>query len=164
LKDSSELENDNLELPFICLEDIVTATNNFSDHNMLGKGGFGKVYKVQKVLPWQFQKKYLLYSLVQLKECVLVQGVLEGGKEVAVKRLSKGSQQGVEEFRNEVVLIAKLQHRNLVRLISYCIHEDEKLLIYEYLPNKSLDTFLFGTLLLTYLWSYNTNILEDIHG
>nr|AAM90695.1 S-locus receptor-like kinase RLK13 [Oryza sativa] len=115
LKDSSELENDNLELPFICLEDIVTATNNFSDHNMLGKGGFGKVYK----------------------------GVLEGGKEVAVKRLSKGSQQGVEEFRNEVVLIAKLQHRNLVRLISYCIHEDEKLLIYEYLPNKSLDTFLF---------------------
>uniref|UniRef100_A0A0D9W9Z3 Receptor-like serine/threonine-protein kinase n=1 Tax=Leersia perrieri TaxID=77586 RepID=A0A0D9W9Z3_9ORYZ len=116
LKDSSEFENENLELPFICLEDIITATDNFSDHNMLGKGGFGKVYK----------------------------GLLEGGKEIAVKRLSKSSGQGAEEFKNEIVLIAKLQHRNLVRLISYCIHEDEKLIIYEYLPNKSLDTFLFG--------------------
>ncbi|KAF0890874.1 hypothetical protein E2562_004348 [Oryza meyeriana var. granulata] len=112
---SNKLGDENLDLPFVSFGDIAAATNNFSDDNMLGQGGFGKVYK----------------------------GMLDDDKQVAIKRLSKGSGQGVEEFRNEVVLIAKLQHRNLVRLLGCCIHGDEKLLIYEYLPNKSLDAFIF---------------------
>ncbi|KAL6844011.1 hypothetical protein ACP4OV_025684 [Aristida adscensionis] len=113
---SNELGGDeNVELPFVSFGDIITATNNFSDDNMLGQGGFGKVYK----------------------------GIMDDDKEVAIKRLDKGSGQGAMEFKTEVVLIARLQHRNLVRLLGCCIHGDEKLLIYEYLPNKSLDSFIY---------------------
>ncbi|XP_016648759.1 PREDICTED: cysteine-rich receptor-like protein kinase 10 [Prunus mume] len=94
---------------------IVAATNNFSDDNKLGEGGFGQVYK----------------------------GILSNGQEVAVKRLSKNSGQGAEEFKNEMVLVAKLQHRNLVRLYGFCLEGEEKILVYEYVSNKSLDYFLF---------------------
>ncbi|CAK8532438.1 unnamed protein product [Lathyrus sativus] len=94
---------------------IQAATNNFSIDNYIGKGGFGEVYK----------------------------GILFDGREVAIKRLSESSKQGVEEFKNEVLLIAKLQHRNLVTFIGFCLEQHEKILIYEFVPNKSLDYFLF---------------------
>ncbi|XP_077243466.1 cysteine-rich receptor-like protein kinase 10 [Tasmannia lanceolata] len=103
------------ELPLIDFSTLKAATDNFSNANKLGKGGFGPVYK----------------------------GILPDGKEIAVKRLSRNSGQGLEEFKNEVMLIANLQHRNLVRLLCCCIQEEEKLLIYEYMPNTSLDVFLF---------------------
>ncbi|XP_073006006.1 cysteine-rich receptor-like protein kinase 19 [Typha latifolia] len=117
---------------------IADATNHFSPENKLGEGGFGPVYK----------------------------GQLPEGLEIAAKRLSTCSGQGQVEFKNEIQLIAKLQHRNLVSLIGCCIEGEEKILIYEYMPNKSLDFFLFdqtrGALL---DWSKRFHIIEGIaHG
>ncbi|XP_057962685.1 G-type lectin S-receptor-like serine/threonine-protein kinase At1g11410 [Malania oleifera] len=112
-EDGHDVGERNVDLPFFNLRDIKSATNNFSDK--LGEGGFGEVYK----------------------------GHLSSGQEIAVKRLSKCSGQGVEEFRNEVLLIARLQHRNLVKVLGCCIDGEETMLIYEYMPNKSLDSFIF---------------------
>nr|KYP56629.1 Cysteine-rich receptor-like protein kinase 10 [Cajanus cajan] len=106
----------NADLPTIPLIWIRQSTNNFSELSKLGEGGFGPVYK----------------------------GNLEDGTEIAVKRLSKTSGQGLEEFKNEVIFIAKLQHRNLVRLLGCCIEENEKLLVYEYMTNSGLDSHLFN--------------------
>ncbi|KAH6836400.1 hypothetical protein C2S53_015494 [Perilla frutescens var. hirtella] len=103
------------DLPLFSLATIAAATKNFSDENMIGEGGFGPVYK----------------------------GELSPEQVIAVKRMSRSSGQGPEEFKNEVILIAKLQHRNLVRILGCCIEGEEKMLIYEYMHNKSLDYFIF---------------------
>ncbi|RWR88265.1 cysteine-rich receptor-like protein kinase 10 isoform X1 [Cinnamomum micranthum f. kanehirae] len=126
---------ENHELPFIDFGTIQHSTNNFSFENKLGQGGFGAVYK----------------------------GVLADGKEIAVKRLSIGSSQGLKEFKNEVILISKLQHKNLVRLVFFCMEKEEKLLIYEYMPNKSLDFFLFDQIKRARLtWRIRYNIVNGI--
>ncbi|KAK1284407.1 putative G-type lectin S-receptor-like serine/threonine-protein kinase [Acorus calamus] len=94
---------------------------------------------------------------------IVATGRLSQGEIVAVKRLSKNSRKGLEEFKNEVELIARLQHKNLVRLLGWCVHENENILIYEYLPNKSLDKFIFDSTRSGQLdWVKRHHIIEGI--
>lgn len=114
---------------------LCAATDNFSDDNKLGLGGFGVVYK----------------------------GVLPNGLEIAVKRLSQNSHQGEIEFKNEVMLVAKLQHRNLVQLLGFCYKQTERLLIYEFMTNSSLDSFLFDSVKRTVLdWEKRYKIIGGV--
>ncbi|URE11315.1 STYKc [Musa troglodytarum] len=96
-------------------EMLVAATRNFNPKQKLGEGGFGPVFK----------------------------GQLADGRDVAVKRLARGSRQGAREFENEAMLLSRVQHKNVVNLYGYCAHDDEKLLVYEFIPNESLDKLLF---------------------
>lgn len=136
------------DLPMFNFNCIVAATDNFSEENKLGQGGFGPVYKVTKSSKHFCCRAKKISSVgVNNKPSLSLffcQGKLPCGQEVAVKRLSVRSGQGLEEFKNEIILIGKLQHRNLVRLLGYCIQGEDKMLLYEYMPNKSLDWFLFG--------------------
>ncbi|XP_062188384.1 cysteine-rich receptor-like protein kinase 10 [Phragmites australis] len=125
---------ESIKSTLLSLSSLQVATNNFDESNKLGEGGFGAVYK----------------------------GDLSG-QELAVKRLSKGSNQGLEELRNELVLVAKLHHKNLVRLEGFCLEEGERLLVYEYMPNKSLDTILFDAEEKRQLdWRKRFNIIEGV--
>ncbi|CAN1325127.1 G-type lectin S-receptor-like serine/threonine-protein kinase At1g11330 [Linum perenne] len=128
-------DQNNTQFRFFSFNDVLVATDNFSVSNKLGEGGFGPVYK----------------------------GKLSGDQEVAMKRLSKKSGQGLEEFMNELKLIAKLQHTYLVRLLGCCVEKEEKILIYEYMPNRSLDKFLFGSSDQEKLtWEQRVNIAEGV--
>ncbi|XP_029126253.1 G-type lectin S-receptor-like serine/threonine-protein kinase SD1-1 isoform X2 [Cajanus cajan] len=132
---NEEDKKEDLELPFFHRDEIIKATDGFSINNKLGEGGFGAVYM----------------------------GTLADGQEIAVKRLSQSSGQGFNEFKNEVILIAKLQHRNLVKLVGCCIEGEEKMLIYEYMPNKSLDSIIFDHAKGKILdWSKRFNIIGGI--
>ncbi|KAJ0248137.1 G-type lectin S-receptor-like serine/threonine-protein kinase [Hirschfeldia incana] len=123
------------EFPLFEFQVLAKSTDYFSHRNKLGQGGFGPVYK----------------------------GKLPEGQEIAVKRLSRASRQGLEELMNEVVVISKLQHRNLVRVLGCCIEGEERLLVYEYMPNKSLDAYLFDPTKQKILdWKTRFNIMEGI--
>uniref|UniRef100_A0A453A164 Protein kinase domain-containing protein n=1 Tax=Aegilops tauschii subsp. strangulata TaxID=200361 RepID=A0A453A164_AEGTS len=112
---ADEEDNQSVDSMLIDISTLRVATGDFADSNKLGDGGFGAVYK----------------------------GILPDGDEIAVKRLLKSSTQGVEELKNELSLVAKLRHKNLVTLLGVCLEQQERLLVYEFVPNRSLDLFLF---------------------
>ena len=93
---------------------------------------------------------------------LLSQGILPDGQEIAVKRLSQNSRQGIGELKTELLLVAKLNHKNLVRLVGVCLEKHENILVYEYLPNRSLDIILFGTTFLIMLTTICSNAMKNI--
>lgn len=102
--------------------ELSAATNGFSQHNLLGQGGFGYVHK----------------------------GVLPNGKEIAVKSLKSTGCQGDREFQAEVEIISRVHHRHLVSLVGYCMSETQKLLVYEFVPNNTFEYHLHGALFLSF--------------
>lgn len=131
-KEVSSLPSWNLIIELATLE---AATDNFSDDNLLGRGGFGPVYK----------------------------GVMANEQEIAVKQLALDSRQGVREFTNEVRLLLKVQHRNVVSLLGCCAAGGQKMLVYPFLPNRSLDHFLFGKIKQASLhWSKRFEIIGGV--
>ncbi|CAJ2670404.1 unnamed protein product [Trifolium pratense] len=116
-------------------KDLYFATKGFKEKGLLGVGGFGRVYK----------------------------GVIPSSKlEVAVKRVSHESKQGMREFVSEIVSIGRLRHRNLVPLLGYCRRKDELLLVYEYMPNGSLDNYLHKQPKVTLNWSQRFRIIKGV--
>ncbi|XP_030957302.1 L-type lectin-domain containing receptor kinase IX.1-like isoform X1 [Quercus lobata] len=135
-------DDDNMDVEFekgtgprrFTYRELLNATNNFVERGKLGEGGFGGVYK----------------------------GLLsESNVEVAVKRVSKGSKQGKKEYKSEVKIISRLRHRNLVQLIGWCHEKRELLLVYEYMPNGSLDSHLFGVKIML-IWPVRYNIAQGL--
>ncbi|XP_061351445.1 cysteine-rich receptor-like protein kinase 15 [Gastrolobium bilobum] len=123
------------DVKIFSFESINAATNNFSATNELGEWDFGRVYK----------------------------GTLLDGQEIAVRRLSTISKEGLIEFKNAVMPLAKLQHNNLVRLLGFCFQREERIIVYEYISKKCLDFYLFDANRKNVLdWRKRANIIEGI--
>jgi serine/threonine protein kinase len=97
-------------------DQLVVATNGFTETNLLGQGGFGYVHK----------------------------GILPSGQQIAVKQLKKDSGQGEREFQAEIETISRVHHKHLVSLVGYCVTGAERLLVYEFVPNNTLEFHLHG--------------------
>ncbi|KAL3531794.1 hypothetical protein ACH5RR_005315 [Cinchona calisaya] len=116
-------------------KDLYIATKGFKEKELLGAGGFGKVYR----------------------------GVMPKNKiQVAVKKVSHESRQGIREFIAEIVSIGRLRHRNLVPLLGYCRRKGELLLVYEFMPNGSLDRFLYNQPKFTLNWNERFRVIKGV--
>ncbi|XP_057769747.1 receptor-like protein kinase FERONIA isoform X2 [Salvia miltiorrhiza] len=130
----SEIREANLKVTVFDWHTLSVATNRFSSSNEVGKGGFGHVYK----------------------------GVLPTGQVVAVKRHSTSPAQSLKEFKNEILLLPNLHHQNVIKLLGYCIHGRESLLVYEFMENISLDTFIGDKKRQHFPWPVRFNIIKGI--
>jgi serine/threonine protein kinase len=136
-----QIQNSSMAPKKYQLKELKKATGGFSQQNKLGEGGFGTVYK----------------------------GILRNNKEIAVKRVSKNSRQGKQEFMAEVTTIGSLHHKNLVKLVGWCYESKELLLVYEFMPKGSLDKYLFNQsseLELQYSkvldWKTRNSVIRDV--
>ncbi|KAL6654625.1 hypothetical protein ACP70R_008090 [Stipagrostis hirtigluma subsp. patula] len=126
-------------LSYFSFSQILVSTNSLSWRKLIGNGGFGYIYK-------------LLYL-----------GKLPNGHDIAVKRHKESSKQGPAEFKTEIETIASLQHENIITLLGFCVQGEEKILVYEFMPNKSLASVIADDTKRKLLnWSKRLRIIEGI--
>ncbi|KAI3695001.1 hypothetical protein L1987_77988 [Smallanthus sonchifolius] len=114
-------------------EELKRCTNNFSEENMIGSGGYGKVYK----------------------------GTLDSGHVVAIKRAQQGSLQGAQEFKTEIELLSRIHHKNVVSLVGFCYEQGEQMLVYEYISNGTLKDNLLGMAGMSLNWMKRLKVALD---
>ena len=138
---------------YFLFEELKKCTNNFSETNEIGSGGYGKVTENSVIT---YLNGHMGLHLAEASNIIFTcskvyKGTIANGQMAAIKRAQQGSMQGAAEFKNEIELLSRVHHKNLVSLVGFCYEQGEQMLVYEYIPNGTLRENLMGNTLFSSL-------------